>query len=127
MRKQAGLDVREIPSIIVSVDDFFDEALSNEQYFATNTGLSNEKFYALFKLICEKVSVQYIWIEIFDFDPDEDEYPSADVCYIVTTASQDEVWGWFGEQAFPSSISLCNDAGKLGFPPTENGVAMYCC
>ena len=126
IRKKQGLPLSNL-AIIVSVEDFFDKMPPGGYYFAANAGFGDEKFYILFNKIKEERTVQDIWIEIHDYDPDEDEYPYAEVCYISTTACKDEVVKWFSYTSSPSNISICeNDVGEC-LALIREGYKLFCC
>lgn len=117
-----------IDQIIVSVDDFFD-GIEDNQDFATNTGEGNQVFHQLFQEIKNKKVVQDVWIAIYDYDPDEDEWPYAETCYISTTASKEEVFQWFPGNTFPSDIQLQDlDGNPLKYlPPIDANHRVFCC
>jgi hypothetical protein len=125
MRKKQGLPENNT-IIIVSIENFFKEAPLNGYNFAANANFGDTEFYRLFNKIKRKESVQDVWIEIHDYDPDEDEYPYAETCYISTIAKEEDLWKWFGDRAFPSTISILK-VSKGEFSPINEGYTVFSC
>jgi len=120
-----------IPQVIVTLENFFDGTPDpNYTNFAANAATAcfgDSEFYELFKSFREKDEVQDVWIELTEYDPNEYEYPYSEVCYISTTANEDEIMQWFGDVAFPSEISICEDVKQEGLPAINEGYTLFHC
>jgi hypothetical protein len=111
--------------ILVSIDDFFGGMpLEKTDGFASNTGIESEKFYELFKLFKEYDTVQDIWINIYDYDPndklDKNPYPYADTCFLSIIKDSDVTDGWFDGVVPPDYVSFWEDVKEPFLNVDEN-------
>lgn len=93
-------DEPDTPRPLLTIDEFFE---GNTEVGSMGCNLDSapapEAFYSLFRTIAQRPDVKDIRVQITAFDVPE--WPFSDTVYIMTSATPEEVAGWFPEHLKP--------------------------
>jgi hypothetical protein len=94
----------ETPCPLLTIEEFFE---GNDCVGSIGCNLSPTvtpaRFYAVFKEIAARCDVKDIRMQITAFD--DPDWPFSDTVYILTSASVEEVAGWFDADLRPDEVS----------------------
>lgn len=97
---RGGIAPKVLP--LVSIEEYFDGADGEAGLFCNTEIVEDDEKIALLGAIRSRADVDDLRIAIVQCD--DDEWPFSDKLVIVTTASDDEVAGWFPDGAKPDEI-----------------------
>jgi hypothetical protein len=91
--------------LLVSLEEFFD---GNDDAGSIWPNLEIEpipaEVFKVLKGIRERKNVSDVLVLVAQFDGGEDEWPFSDTVFIITSASEEEVQSWFGDNYAPDEV-----------------------
>jgi hypothetical protein len=101
--RQGNPESRSVPTPLLTLEEFFE---GNDSVGSIGCNLRSEpeprEFYALLSAIRSRSDVNDVRVQITCVDYPGEEWPFSDTVWIMTTASPEDVKGWFPKRLAPN-------------------------